>query len=413
MTSQLGRTSASVVAHRNSLRGGARHSQAGGCALTPSRVVRRARLGTGIAQLARPPWHTEMSAMSLAEVTGVGVVVSGIVEELEPRGVRFVGVTDRPVPEGRLPRSVPIVTAGAAGGRIRWEAGALPRAIRRRCPSPPGSLPCDLEPRRAPRASLPFGPHGARRDSRRLLPDLVPWPRPALLHRWLYRRALASARRGRRDSGARRSGLERILPATRGRSRSSRTRSRAGTRRSTRSRPEPRAWNGGRPYWLYVGGFDPRKGSRPCSKPWRSPSRSSRAPVLDGGMNGGLARAEASTGCEQLPGLRGRPGLPSLSRGHGLPVPSRYEGFDCRSSWRCRAVRWRGRGFATRGLGDAGLFFRGRRRGARAGPAARRHPEERAQVAERGRASPGSADAAAERMLRVYDRALGRRTGSS
>ena len=33
-------------------------------------VVRRARLGTAIAQLARPPWHTEMSAMSLAEVTG-------------------------------------------------------------------------------------------------------------------------------------------------------------------------------------------------------------------------------------------------------------------------------------------------------------------------------------------------------
>jgi alkanesulfonate monooxygenase SsuD/methylene tetrahydromethanopterin reductase-like flavin-dependent oxidoreductase (luciferase family) len=33
-------------------------------------VVRRARLGTAIAQLARPPWHTEMSAMSLAELTG-------------------------------------------------------------------------------------------------------------------------------------------------------------------------------------------------------------------------------------------------------------------------------------------------------------------------------------------------------
>jgi alkanesulfonate monooxygenase SsuD/methylene tetrahydromethanopterin reductase-like flavin-dependent oxidoreductase (luciferase family) len=31
-------------------------------------VVRRARLGTAIAQLARPPWHAEMSAMSLAEV---------------------------------------------------------------------------------------------------------------------------------------------------------------------------------------------------------------------------------------------------------------------------------------------------------------------------------------------------------
>jgi len=32
-------------------------------------VVRRARLGTAVAQLARPPWHTEMSAMSLAEFT--------------------------------------------------------------------------------------------------------------------------------------------------------------------------------------------------------------------------------------------------------------------------------------------------------------------------------------------------------
>ena len=40
-------------------------------------VVRRARLGTGIAQLARPPWHTEMSAMSLAEVTG-GRFVLGV-----------------------------------------------------------------------------------------------------------------------------------------------------------------------------------------------------------------------------------------------------------------------------------------------------------------------------------------------
>jgi len=32
-------------------------------------VAPRARLGTAIAQLARPPWHTEMSAMSLAELT--------------------------------------------------------------------------------------------------------------------------------------------------------------------------------------------------------------------------------------------------------------------------------------------------------------------------------------------------------
>jgi len=32
-------------------------------------VAPRTRLGTAIAQLARPPWHTEMSAMSLAELT--------------------------------------------------------------------------------------------------------------------------------------------------------------------------------------------------------------------------------------------------------------------------------------------------------------------------------------------------------
>jgi len=32
-------------------------------------VAPRARVGTAIAQLARPPWHTEMSAMSLAEFT--------------------------------------------------------------------------------------------------------------------------------------------------------------------------------------------------------------------------------------------------------------------------------------------------------------------------------------------------------
>jgi len=40
-------------------------------------VVQRARLGTAIAQFARSPWHTEMSAMSVAEYTG-GRFVLGV-----------------------------------------------------------------------------------------------------------------------------------------------------------------------------------------------------------------------------------------------------------------------------------------------------------------------------------------------
>ena len=33
-------------------------------------AVQRVRVGTGIAQFARPPMHTALSAMSLAEYTG-------------------------------------------------------------------------------------------------------------------------------------------------------------------------------------------------------------------------------------------------------------------------------------------------------------------------------------------------------
>ncbi|HSX81271.1 MAG TPA: LLM class flavin-dependent oxidoreductase, partial [Candidatus Saccharimonadia bacterium] len=40
-------------------------------------VVQRARVGTAVAQFARSPWHTEMSAMSVAEYTG-GRFVLGV-----------------------------------------------------------------------------------------------------------------------------------------------------------------------------------------------------------------------------------------------------------------------------------------------------------------------------------------------
>jgi hypothetical protein len=69
-------------------------------------------------------------------------------------------------------------------------------------------------------------------------------------------------------------------------------------------------------------------------------------------------------------------------------------------------------------LGDAGLFFPAGDAAALArvlASAAALTPEERLAIAERGRgrAARFSPDAAAEQMLRVYDRALGRRTGSS
>jgi alkanesulfonate monooxygenase SsuD/methylene tetrahydromethanopterin reductase-like flavin-dependent oxidoreductase (luciferase family) len=51
-------------------------------------VVQRVRVGTAIAQFARPPWHTEMSAMSVAEYTGgrfvlgVGTGPTGVEREM-------------------------------------------------------------------------------------------------------------------------------------------------------------------------------------------------------------------------------------------------------------------------------------------------------------------------------------------
>jgi alkanesulfonate monooxygenase SsuD/methylene tetrahydromethanopterin reductase-like flavin-dependent oxidoreductase (luciferase family) len=40
-------------------------------------VTHRIRVGTGIAQFARPPMHTELSAQSLAEVSGGAICAGG------------------------------------------------------------------------------------------------------------------------------------------------------------------------------------------------------------------------------------------------------------------------------------------------------------------------------------------------
>ena len=133
----------------------------------------------------------DVRPLALTHVTGVGLLVQQIVEEVSRRGFRFVGVSDRAVPEGRLPSDVPVVAVGAAGGRIRWEEWRLPRALRALDPAPdlwhatwnhgvPGGLPfpsvlslLDL---------IPW-----------VHPEWAPWPRLAPLHRWLYRRAVRRA----------------------------------------------------------------------------------------------------------------------------------------------------------------------------------------------------------------------------
>jgi glycosyltransferase involved in cell wall biosynthesis len=374
----------------------------------------------------------DLRPLSLAEVTGVGVVVSGIVEELEGRGVRFVGITHRPIPPGRLPRPIPVVEEPGAAGRIRWEAAALPRALRRLDPAP--DLFHATWNHGVPRG-LPFPSALTVHDAIPwLLPEAVPWPRPAPLHRWLYRRALRASTGAAAVilavSEASRCDLERILPATAGKIEVvPNALPRWYRPLPPEAAPEPRArWNEGRPYWLYVGGFDPRKGIatllEAMALAFPDPSRAPDL-ILTGGMNAtGLAlRAEA----ERL-GVRARfPGyvdgqdLPGLFAGATLFLyPSRYEGFGLPllmamasgvPAVACDA------GSPPEVLGDAGILVPAGNAAALARALARAaaNPGELVPLAERGRTRVArfSPDAAAERTLRAYDRALARRTGSS
>ena len=375
----------------------------------------------------------DVRPLALGEVTGVGLVVATLVGELDARGVRFVGVTDRPVPPGRLPESVPVLTTGTAGGRIRWEAGALERALRAIDPAPnlfhatwnhgvPGGLPFPSV--LTVHDVIPW-----------ILPHLVPWPRPAPLHRWLYRRALRASTRAAKlvmtDSEASRRDLVRVLPETEEKSEVVPI----SLPRWFRPLPpeaasETRAeWNQGRPYWLYLGGFDPRKGIGTLLEAMALafPDRS-HAPdlILAGGLNAtGLAlRAEA----ERL-GVRARfPGyvadrdLPSLFAGATLFLyPSRYEGFGLPLLMAMASAvptLASDAGSVPEVLGDAGITIPVGNAATLATSLARAAaltPEERAAIGERGRARAAtfSPDAFAERILRAYDRALGRRTGSS
>jgi glycosyltransferase involved in cell wall biosynthesis len=337
------------------------------------------------------------------------------------------------VPAGRLPDDVSVVATGAAGGRIRWEAGALKHALRALDPAPdlfhatwnhgvPGGLPFPSV--LTVHDVIPW-----------ILPRLVPWPNPAPLHRWLYRRALrASTRAATRittDSEASRRDLTRLLPETEAKSEVVPI----SLPRWFRPLPPETAsharaeWNEGRPYWLYLGGFDPRKGIdvllAAMAAAFPDPSRAPDL-ILAGGLNAtGLGLRD---GAEHL-GVRARfPGyvddrdLPTLFAGATLFLyPTRYEGFGLPLLMAMASgvpVVASDAGSVPEVLGDAGLSFPAGDAVALSKVLARAAslaPEERAAIGERGRARAAafSPDAFAERILRVYDRALARRTVSS
>lgn len=370
----------------------------------------------------------DLRPLALDSVTGVGLVITQILEELEGRGAAFIGVSDRAIPSGRISPSIPVLAEKGSGGRIRWEWSILRRLLQRIEPRPdlyhatwnhgvPGRLPFpsvltihDMIPWR--------------------LPEVVTWPWPALLHRRLYRRAVRGASRAAAAvvavSEASRLDIAEFLPES-------------AARIEVVPNAVPRWFHpnavrdklvsrerfaGGRPYWLYLGGFDPRKGI-PTLLMAMADAFPNRAEAPDLVLAGAVNRYARD--CKTLArglGLRATfPGyvpdieLPALFSGANLFVyPSRYEGFGIPILLAMAAgvacVAGNG-GSLPEILGDAGLLFPSEDVEALAAILRRAavEPGFLAPFASRGpsRASQFSVEALGERMLRVYERAAASR----
>jgi glycosyltransferase involved in cell wall biosynthesis len=350
-------------------------------------------------------------------------------EELSPRGFRFIGVSDRPVEPGALPESVEVRASGPAGGRIRWEAGELPRILREI--KPPPDLFHATWNHGIP-AKLPFPSILSLHDVIPwMMPGLVPWPRPALLHRWLYRRAVrASARHAsaivtlseasRRDIASRipevAARIE-VVPC-------------AVPRWLKPAPPDriaaSRSKYGGAPYWLYFGGFDPRKGvellieavARAFPERAGAPAlvlAGARHPLADG--LAGLADAKGLR--TYWPGYVPDSELAALLGGAELFIyPSRYEGFGIPPllamalGTPCVVSD---AGALPEVVGDAAVSFPSGDAGALAErlETVARDPGPLAARSRLGkeRAARFSVDLLAERMTRVYEAAAARREG--
>lgn len=369
----------------------------------------------------------DLRPLALESAGGVGLQISQLLEEVPRLGVSYVGLSDRPLPPGRVPAGIPVVVEGPSGQRIRWERRVLPRLLSLLDPPPdlfhapwnhgiPAGLPMpsvltlhDLIPWRLPKA--------------------VPWPWPAWLHQGVYRSAVrASARRAaviitvseasRRDIAARipdaaprievvPNALPRWFVA-------------AAPARVAENR---RAF--GNPYWLYLGGFDPRKGLFTLLAAMAAAFPDGGGPVLI--LAGG--RNEHSKACEAMaaalrvnaifPGFVPDADLSALFAGASLFVyPSYHEGFGIPPLLALAAgtpcITTDG-GALPEVVGDAAIIVPARDTPALA-IALRRAADDpaplRALLARgRERAAGFSVEALAARTLRAYERALGRREG--
>jgi glycosyltransferase involved in cell wall biosynthesis len=309
---------------------------------------------------------------------------------------------------------------------MRWEARALPGMLRALDPAPdlyhatwnhgiPGHLPFpsllslhDLIPWVRPR--------------------FVPWPRPAFLHRILYRRAVTSSARNAAAivtlSEASRADIERHLE---GASPKIEVVPCAVPRWLEPPSPEAcAAWRSrvGGTYWLYLGGFDPRKGLELLVEGMARAAREMpEAPVLVlAGAGNSLSERIAASAKQHgirahLPGYVPDAELGALLGGAELFLyPSRYEGFGippllamavgtpCLTS-DTAAIR--------EVVGDSALLFPSGDAEALAAQllAAARDPARLAELGRRGRerAARFSVETMIGRMTRVYERAASRR----
>ena len=372
----------------------------------------------------------DLRPLALPHSSGIGLLVGQLLEELPALGVEFVGLADRPVPDGRTPGEIPVRVAGGIEGRIRWESIALPQLLKSFDP-PPDLFHATWNhgvPER-----LPFPSILSLHD---LIPwrhpDLVPWPRPAFLHRALYRESVRHSVRAAAAvitlSEASRRDIAAALPAA---ARKVEVIPCAVPRwfraASAEETDATRARFGG-PYWLYVGGFDPRKGIGDLLEALgtaRAQGAAIPPIVLAGARNAEAeacrARAAALGVPAHFPGYVPDAELPALYAGADLFVyPSRAEGFGIppllAMAAGTPAIVSDG-GSLPEVVGDAAVVVPGGDVRALAGAlaAAAAHPDALRPAAARGRARAAefTVEALAARTLRVYERAVARRGESA
>lgn len=367
----------------------------------------------------------DLRPLALDSGGGVGLLVAQIVEELAARNVAFTGIADREWPPGKVPASIPVWSAAGPGGRIRWESLVLPGVLRGIDPAPdlfhatwnhgvPGGLPFpsllslhDLIPWRAPR--------------------YVPWPRPAWLHRALYRRAVrrsahAAARIVTLSEASRRD-IESALPEARAKIEVIPC---AVPRGFAAAAPEAVAAQHARfggPYWLYLGGFDPRKGvDTLLDALLQLAAQGETLPpvVLAGALRGEAralqARAEPLGSRIHFPGFVPDAALPALYAGAALFLyPSRAEGFGIPPLLAMASgvpVVAADSGAVAETLGGAGIVVPPGDAAALAAAlrALLRDPAPLTDLRARGRARAAAftVDALASRMRAAYERAASR-----